>query len=283
MMRTPPWTVVCLAAVVGLSACSQTGGPFAKKNPEKSVVNVVDATNLNDIMLTIADPNEAVNYFKSALAKEPDRIDFQRGLATSLVRAKRATEAVPVYKTLLKHEDATSDDRIDFADALIRSSDWKAAEHQLNLVPPTIETFKRYRLEAMIADSQKKWKKADSFYETAVGLTTQPAKVLNNWGYSKLTRGHYKDAESLFLEAISYDQKLFTAKNNLVMARGSQRNYTLPLIQMTQIERAHLLYTLGLTAVKKGDEAIGRGLIESAVETHPRHFEAAVRSLEALG
>jgi len=40
---------------------------------------------------------------------------------------------------------------------------------------------------------------------------------------------------------------------------------------------------LGLTAVKKGDKAIGRGLIEDAIETHPRHFEAAVRSLEALG
>ncbi len=283
MMRTPLWTVVCLVSAVGLSACSQTGGPFAKKNPEKGAVNVVDATNLNDIMLTVADPNEAVNYFKSALEKEPDRIDFQRGLATSLVRAKRATEAVPVFNTLLKHEEATNEDRIDFADALIRSNDWKTAEQQLNLVPPTVETFKRYRLEAMVADSQKQWKKADSFYETAVGLTTQPAKVLNNWGYSKLTRGQYKEAEALFLEAISYDQKLFTAKNNLVMARGLQKNYTLPLINMTQQERAHLLYTLGLTAIKKGDKAVGRGLIETAIETHPSHFEAAVRSLEALG
>ena len=283
MMRTPLWTVVCLVGAVGLSACSQTGGPFAKKNPEKGAVSVVDATNLNDIMLTVADPNEAVNYFNGVLQKEPDRIDFQRGLASSLVRAKRATEAIPVYKKLLEHPDATNDDRIDFADALIRTNNWKAAEEQLNQVPPTVETFKRYRLEAMIADSQKKWKKADSFYETAVGLTTQPANVLNNWGYSKFTRGQYKQAEELFLEAISYNQKLFTAKNNLVLARGSQRNYTLPLIGMTQEERAQLLYTLGLTAVKKGDKAVGRGLIESAIDTHPRYFEAAVRSLEALG
>jgi Flp pilus assembly protein TadD len=283
MMRTPLRNVVCLVGAIGLTACGQTGGPFAKKNPAKSAINVVDATNLNDIMLTIADPNEAVNYFKGSLEKEPDRIEFQRGLATSLVRAKRATEAIPVYKKLLKNEEATDNDRIDFAGALIRSSDWKAATAQLNLVPPTVETFKRYRLEAMIADSQKKWKKADSFYETAVGLTTQPANVLNNWGYSKLTRGDYKGAEDLFLEAISYDQKLFTAKNNLVLARGSQRNYTLPLIRTTQEERAQLLYTLGLTAIKKGDKAVGRGLIEDAIETHPRHFGAAVRSLKALG
>jgi len=281
-MRTPLLNVVCLFGAVGLAACSQTGGPFAKKNPEKAV-NVVDATNLNDIMLTIADPNEAVNYFKTALEKDPTRIEFRRGLATSLVRAKRATEALPVYKKLLEHEEATDEDRVNYADALIRSNNWKMAEAELNKVPPTVETFKRYRLEAMIADSHKKWKKADSFYETASELTTQPASVLNNWGYSKLTRGDYKAAEALFMEAISYDQKLFTAKNNLALARGSQRNYKLPLIQLTQLERAQLLYTLGLTAVKKGDKAVGRGLIEDAIETHPRHFEAAVRSLEALG
>ncbi len=280
-MRTPLRNVVCLVGAVGLAACSQTDE--SKKNPEKSAINVVDATNLNDIMLTVADPNEAVNYFSGALEKDPGRIDLQRGLASSLVRDKRATEALSVYKKILEHKEATSDDRIDYADALIRTSDWKSAEAELNKVPPTVETFKRYRLEAMIADSQKKWKKADSFYETATELTTQPASVLNNWGYSKLSRGDYSGAEDLFMEAISYDPNLFTAKNNLVLARGSQRNYTLPLIKASQEERAYLLYTLGLTAVKKGDKAIGRGLIEQAIETHPSHFEVAVRSLEALG
>jgi Flp pilus assembly protein TadD len=268
---------------VGLAACSNTGGSSGKKHPEKNAINVIDATDLSDIMLTIADPNEAVNYFKNASIKDPTRIDLQRGLASSLLRAKRATEALPVYKKLLEHEDASYEDQVNYADALIRSNDWKAAKAELNKIPPTVETYKRYRLEAMIADSQKQWKKADSFYKTAVGLTIQPASVLNNWGYSKLTRGDYEAAESLFMEAISYDSKLFTAKNNLVLARGSQQNYKLPLINMTQEERAQLLYTLGLTAIKKGDTAIGRGLLESAIEAHPRHFEIAVRSLEALG
>ena len=49
-----------------------------------------------------------------------------------------------------------------------------------------------------------------------------------------------------------------------------------------QEERAQLLYTLGLAAVKQGDVAIGRGLLQEAVETHPQHFDAAVRSLRAL-
>ncbi len=134
----------------------------------------------------------------------------------------------------------------------------------------------------MVADSNREWKRADSFYETAIGLTTKPSGVLNNWGYSKLSRGDFKDAERLFGEAITYDKDLFTAKNNLTLARSAQRNYELPVVPMTQIERAQLLHTMALSAIKQGDVAIGKGLLQEAIDTHPQHFEAAVRSLRAL-
>jgi Tfp pilus assembly protein PilF len=51
---------------------------------------------------------------------------------------------------------------------------------------------------------------------------------------------------------------------------------------MTQTERAELLYTLALTAIKQGDVTVGKGLLEDAIETHPQYFEAAQRSLDAL-
>ncbi|MEM7438977.1 MAG: tetratricopeptide repeat protein [Pseudomonadota bacterium] len=271
--------VAALCATLALTACGETGDTDkAGLDP----ANVVDATDLNDIMLTVADPNEAVDYFRSSLQKKPNRMEFKRGLAVSLVRAKRATEAVPVFESYVDKKGATAEDRIDFADALIRTNKWKRAEKQLNKIPPTVETYKRYRLEAMIADSKKQWKKADSFYETAAGLTTTPASTYNNWGYSKLTRGDYKGAEGLFVRAITQDKKLFTAKNNLVLARAAQKNYKLPLVPMSEEEKAQLLYTAGLSAVKNGDEAVGQGLLEEAIDTHPRHFDAAVRSLEAL-
>jgi len=171
---------------------------------------------------------------------------------------------------------------MNFADALIRTGDWARAETILDAVPPTIETFQRYKLEAVIADSNKEWDKADSFYETAVGLTTSPASILNNWGYSKLTRGDFRDAERLFGEAITYDPTLFTAKNNMVLARAAQKNYSLPLIQASQVERAQLLHTMALAAIKQGDTDTGRTLLAQAIESHPRHFEAAVSSLNKL-
>ncbi|MGH1356385.1 MAG: tetratricopeptide repeat protein [Thalassovita sp.] len=279
-MRHPFTIILCLTGALGVTACDQMRGNDVDR--AITAVNAVDQNNLSDIMLTVADPNEAVTYFQRSVKDDPDRIDLKRGLATSLIRASRPTEAVPVWRQVIAHPDVTNDDHVDLADALIRTGKWDEADEVLDTVPPTFETFKRYRLEAMVADSNKEWKKADSFYEIAVGLTTRPAGVLNNWGYSKLTRGDFTEAERLFTDAIRNDEKLFTAKNNLVLARGAQRNYSLPVVPMSQTERAQLLHTLGLSAVKQGDISTGKGLLRDAIDTHPQHFEAAVRSLRAL-
>lgn len=269
-----------LCATLIVSGCQKTSEADVDRALES--VNAIDDANLSDIMLTIADPNESVAYFNRTLGENPDRIDLMRGLAVSLVRAKRNDEAVSAWRRVVRHDEAGNQDHVDLADALIRVGKWDEANEALDQIPPTYETFKRYRLEAMVADSSKEWNKADSFYETAVGLTTRPSGVLNNWGYSKLTRGDFSEAERLFGEAIKQDTSLFTAKNNLVLARGAQRNYTLPVIPMEQSEKAQLLHTMALSAIKQGDVEIGKSLLREAIETHPQHFEAAVRSLDAL-
>jgi Flp pilus assembly protein TadD len=279
-MRHPVFLALCLGGTVTLSACQKSSE--AEVNRAMKSVNVIDESNLNDIMLTVGDPNESVAYFRKTASENPERIDLKRGLAKSYIRAKRPQEAASVWAQVVAHPEATNDDRVEFADALIRSNEWKRAEAELHKVPPTHETFLRYRLEAMIADSNKDWKKADSFYEIAAGMTTTPAGVLNNWGYSKLTRGDYKGAEKLFTDALTYDPQLFTAKNNLVLSRGAQRNYTLPVVMMTQTERAQLLHTMALTAIKQGDVQIGKGLLREAIDTNPQYFEEAERALAAL-
>ncbi len=272
--------MLCLGGAVLLSACQNSSDAQVQRALKD--VNVIDESNLNDVMLSVADPNEAVDYFTKTLQQNPDRIDLMRGLARSLIRAQKTTESAQVWRQVVAHPQATPEDHVMLADALIRSNQWAEAKAELNKVPPTHESFDGYRLEAMIADADKNWKKADSFYETAAGLTTTPASTLNNWGFSKLTRGDKQGAEKLFIEALTYDPQLFTAKNNLVLARAAQRKYDLPVVKMTQTERAELLYTMALAAIKQGDVSVGKGLLNQAIETHPKYFEAAVRSLEAL-
>ncbi|GFE65401.1 tetratricopeptide repeat protein [Litoreibacter roseus] len=279
-MRKMTVAVLCLIGTTALTACEKSEEADVSRTLKD--LNVIDESNLNDVMLNAADPNEAVAYFRRAATSNPEKISLQRGLGLSLVRAGRATEGAVVWSKVLEHKESKDADKIQYADALIRTGEWKKAEDMLDSVPPTLETFERYRLEAIIADTNKEWKKADSFYEIATGMTTQPASVMNNWGYSKLSRGEYSEAERLFTEAVTYDPSLFTAKNNLVLARGAQRKYTLPLIRVSQAERAQLLHTMALAAVKQGDVSTGKGLLQDAIDTHPQYFEAAVRSLETL-
>ncbi len=266
--------------LLALAACNRS--PEAEVQDALRDINVIDESGLNDVMMSVAAPEEAVAYFNRAATSDPDRIDLRRGLAQSLIRASRTTEAVSAWEAVAAHPDATPDDRVELAGAYIRANQWDRARATLDSIPPTHESFERYRYEAMSADAREDWARADSFYEIAVGLTTTPASVLNNWGYSKLTRGDYEGAERLFLDALRHEPQLFTAKNNLVLARAARRNYDLPVVPMTQAERAQLLYTMGLAAIKQNDVNIGRGLLEDAVETSPTHFEEASRALDAL-
>ncbi len=279
-MRQSIMMPLSLVALVVLSACEKSGEAQVERALKD--LNVVDESNLNDVMLTVSAPDEAVKYFTGAVSNDPGRIDLMRGLAKSLIRAKRPVDAITAWEAVIAHEASTHDDEVEFADALIRSNEWDRASETLTAIPPTHETYKRYRLEAMVADSKEQWEKADSFYETAAGLTTTPASVYNNWGYSKLTRGDFSGAERLFSDALRHNSGMFTAKNNLVLARGAQRKYDLPVIQMTQVERAQLLHTVALTAIKQNDISTGKGLLREAIDTHPQHFEDAVRSLRAL-
>ncbi|MEM7643613.1 MAG: tetratricopeptide repeat protein [Pseudomonadota bacterium] len=276
-MRHPSLFALLAGGALLLSACGQTDVTRAV-----SGVAAAEADSIRDIMLTVAEPDEAITYFKGKVQEEPRKIEHQRGLAHSLVRGGRHAEAVLAWRRVTEHDNARDADSVELADALIRTSNWADAKQVLDTIPPTHETFDRYKLEAMVADANRQWSRADSFYETAVGLTTTPASVLNNWGFSKLTRGDTEAAERLFTEAITYDSDLYTAKNNLVLARAARRTYTLPIVPMTTEERAQLLHTAGLAAIKQGDVDIGRNLLEDAIATHPRHFEPAVRALEAL-
>ena len=102
-----------VAATALLAGCQNSGDAAAKRALDS--VNVVDETNLNDVMLTVADPQEAVNYFTKASAAQPDRIDLKRGLAKSLVRAGQATQAIAVLNQIIASPEAGNEDRVNLA------------------------------------------------------------------------------------------------------------------------------------------------------------------------
>ena len=109
---------ICLCSALALAAC---GGPTSEEEVERAIQDVIasDEASLNEIMLSVADPNEAAAYYRRLLAEQPDRIDYQRGLGTSLVRAKKSIEAAAVWRNVTQHPLSNNDDKVDYADALM--------------------------------------------------------------------------------------------------------------------------------------------------------------------
>lgn len=269
-----------LLAILALAAC---GGGLRPPGVERGAMGTLSGPDIDALMLASGDPGAAVDHFARGSEAEPARADLRRGLALSLGRAGDHEAAAAAWDQVIATGSATAEDRTERAGALVRLARWDAARAALDAIPPTHETYDRYRLEGILADVARQWDRADSFYEIAAGLTDTPAGIYNNWGYSRLSRGDPAGAERLFGRALAEEPDLFTAKNNLVLARGSRRDYALPAVRMTQEERAQLLHTLALTAIKQGDVATGRGLLIDAVASHPRHFEPAAAALAALG
>ena len=138
-MRHP----VMIALLMGTTMLAACGDKQSDAEVQRAVadVNVIDESNLNDIMLTVGDPDEAVAYFQRTAAANPDRIDLKRGLAKSLSRAGRPTEAAGVLTQIVNSVEGTNEDKVSLADAQIRA-DVRAWE-----VKCLLEEFQVFGLE----------------------------------------------------------------------------------------------------------------------------------------
>jgi len=270
-------TAACLLLLV-LAACT---GPVSEK-ADPLARNVVDEAGLGDLMLTAGDPEEAVKYFRAALAQEPDRADYRRGLAVSLNRAGRRPEAARIYQEMVVRDQATPTDRVAYAMTALRLGRWEDAKALDADLPGGLDTARRHLLSALLADQREDWDAADAAYDRAVKQAANPAAIYNNWGVSRQARGDLDGAADLFRRALAYDSTLFSAKNNLTITRGLQGVYQLPVIPMTESEKATLLNNLGIVAVRQDKPAVAKGLFATAVEAHPQYYQAAASRLEEL-
>lgn len=270
--------VIWLAvAAFGLTACESVS---EKQDPLAS--SIIDEANLNDLMLTSGSPETAIDYFEQSLAREPDRADFRRGLAVSMVRAKKYNEAARVYQELITLNQDEPVDRLEYAYVAIRLDRWDDVATLAASFPDSLQTPRRYMVDAMVADQRSDWAAADAAYARAEKLSARPAQVLNNWGVSQMSRGDLAAAANTFERAVSYDSTLFNAKNNLAIVRGLQGDFTLPLVPLNDQERAIILNNLGIIAMRKGEERIAKGLFAAAVDASPQHYQAAADRLAAV-
>ena len=273
---------LALTALVGLAGCETREIDVDPEKEQSVVLNVIDESNLSDLMLTIGDPNEAVEYFRRSLAQDPTRTDLKRGFAMSLARAKRYGDAQRVFAQLVEAGEASDADRMEYAYVSSRLEDWTMVDLQLAALSDGYSSPRRWLVTAMLADHGEDWAAADAAYERAVAMSPAPSVALNNWGVSKMSRGEIAEAIKTLEQAVRFNPDLFNPKNNLVIARGLNGQYRLPAIKMTELERARLLHNLGLIALRRGDVNEAKGLFADAVDISPTYYGAAAEKLKVL-
>lgn len=276
MIRTAIAAGSLAVMALALAGCTAT-------RPDDVTGNIIDDARIESLLLSAGDPEDAVRYFRTALEESPGRAEFRRGLALSLSRAGRPAEAAETYRELIARNQATPEDRLDYASTAARLGDWATVNILVAELPSQITSVRRHLIEAMAADQMQDWERADAAYAAAEAAASAPARVLNNWGVSLMARGDLALAETMFKRALSHDPQLFNAKNNLAMARGLQGNFRPPSIPMSETERAYVLNNLGMIAMQQGQSERARGLLAAAIEAHPQHYTEAASRLEALG
>lgn len=273
------------AAILAAVAAALLGAGCTESVNEKTdplAGDIIDEAQLSELMLTAGDPKSAVAYFERAVAREPERADFRRNLAVSYARDQRFPEAARVYQELMALGQDRPSDRLEYAYVAVRLDRWDDANALAASLPADLDTPRRHVMDAMVADHRNDWEAADRAYARAERLSPNPAEVLNNWGVSLMSRGELAKASATFERAVSYDSRLFSAKNNLAISRGLNGNYNLPVVPMTDEERAIIYHNLGVIALRKGENRVARGLFAAAVDAHPRHYQAAADRLAAL-
>lgn len=274
----------CLvASALALSACG--GMPSATTDAEAERAdnrNPLDQQSINEIMLTVAGPDEAVVYFRDALRSDPESPTLRRGLARSLAKAGRYAEARTVFRDLVEANQAMDRDHVEYALTLARLDQWDEARVEAAKVPDDHTSDRRVMLSALLADHDGNWALADESWERARALSPHPAAILNNWGVSKMARGDFAAAEALYEQALVFDPSLFGAKNNLAICNGLQRRYRLPVVTLTAEEKAVLLHNLGVIALRQGDRAMAESLFQQSLNAAPSYYAPAAEKLAAL-
>ena len=277
-MKARHWPVMA-ALAVGLANCAPTN---VENKPDPLGADIIEEANLADLLLAAGSAEDAVLYFEKAVERDPDSAAARRGLAKAYAKAKRYPEAARVYEELIALGQAEPADRLEYAYAAMRLERWEDAEAAAAALPAAMNTPRRHLLEALLADHRQDWAAADAAYQRAETLSPNPAEVLNNWGVSLMSRGDLEAAEATFARAITFDSRMFEAKNNLALSRGLRGNYQVPIMPLTDVERAQILNNLGVIALRRDDGPAARGLFAEAVATHPQHYQAAADRLAAL-
>src|SRR5213592_2545664 len=222
-----------------------------------SAMRAVTATNAGTALQSEHRIDEAIAYYRRAIATQPDYAPAYNNLGTALREQKRIDEAVASYQQALKLQPQFATAHFNLANVLIEQGNPAAAldhfERALRMEPPSADVHsnfgialalsgrvdealhefrqaidldsgsaKAYRNLGNTLASQAHWAEAIAALRRAVELDPNDAAVRYDLASALLESGNPKEAITEFRTTLHLSPTMVEAHNNLGIALGSQ-------------------------------------------------------------
>lgn len=144
-------------------------------------------------------------------------------------------------------------------------------------------TWHAWNALGVAADFRSEWNLADKCFEEASRLAPSNAALINNRGWSLLSRGKWAEALVFLERAAALDPDSARTKNNLELARAALSS-DLPERQPgeTASSWASRLNDAGMAAELLGDRQRAIAAFSRALETSNQWYARAANNLEAI-
>lgn len=131
-------------------------------------------------------------------------------------------------------------------------------------------------------DTGQAWADAEQAYAHAISSAPNPAKPLNNRGYSHLLQGQLEAAVADFVAALDRQPDLGEARANLRLAMALRGDYARAVDGSDAQNRAALLNNAGLAAAARGDFTNAEALLKKAMEAKGEFYQRASANLSLV-
>ena len=204
---------------------------------------------LADLAYTGGDHQQALQLYRSLLARHPDEVLLLERGGISALHLGRLPEATLMLDRATRQPGAG----------------WRS-----------------WNARAVAADRQSRWDEADAAYARAGDIDASRAEVPNNLGWSLMLRGRWTEALTSFERAFALDPKLPRLANNLELAAAATAA-ELPQRFAGESNEAFAarLNDVGVIAAAARQQSKAEAAFAQAIEIRNRWYAKAAENLAA--
>jgi hypothetical protein len=270
--------IVVLLAAASLTAKAPPNAAPAPPPVDSSIFedasHAIGAGRLQEARLLLARAISA-GYRGVPVARLTAQLDFVSG---------RYVEAWTAFQRLALSPDKRKGDCEKGAIAALQIGRYADAKPLVDCaVAEKDATWQAWNARGVLADRSQDWAAADEAYSRAHQLAPDEPRIINNQGWSKLLRGDWSAAASLFEQAALQDPKSERIADNLELARAAI-SADLPQRRPGESERdwAVRLNDAGVAAELLGDRSRATAAFSQAIDASPTWYDRASNNLKAL-